>query len=483
MALLPVALLVLTMVSIPANAAALPSLKVLDSTVTEIDSAGLVAHVTVQLSARPTRTVKVHYTTVDGTATAPADYTARSGTLRFRPGGGRTKTVSVPVAGDLRDEANETFKVRINDPRHARIADRVGVVTIVDDDPLPSIAAQDVAADEGDAGTLALRFPVRLSSRSGRQVSVGYAITPGSAQLGTDYTVVPASGTLTFRTGSIVRYVTINVLGDTADEASETVNLTLTAPVNAVLADGSAVATIRNDDGAGFAVDNPAIVDEGGTVTFTVSLTSASPRPVSVRYQTVDGSAVAPGDYTPVSGMLAFAAGQTSRTVTVPTVNDTVAEADEFFALQLSSPVDAWIADGTGLAHVDGNATLAKATWLGSVRGDDGSDVLSTTASSAPAYDVDWYRFNLAESELATPDDLRALVHLVVFEGGGDLDLSVYRPDGTLIGRSDHSGTTAEDVAVVVGDTVANDSTDVYVQVRQASGSNNNYTLRVEGDR
>ena len=62
-------------------------------------------------------------------------------------------------------------------------------------------------------------------------------------------------------------------------------------------------------------------VTEGnsGTVnaTFVVSLSQASDQAVSVHFSTADGSATAPGDYESTSGTLSFAAGETSRTVTV----------------------------------------------------------------------------------------------------------------------------------------------------------------------
>ncbi|MEA2439983.1 MAG: hypothetical protein QOH76_1407 [Thermoleophilaceae bacterium] len=85
-----------------------------------------------------------------------------------------------------------------------------------------------------------------------------------------------------------------------------------------------------------------ATVDESaGTMTFQLTLSSSAPVLVNVTYSTRDSSAVAPGDYTATSsGTATFAANQTTTTITVPIVNDSVHEATEHFFVDLeaSSP-------------------------------------------------------------------------------------------------------------------------------------------------
>lgn len=77
--------------------------------------------------------VKVDYKTKDGSAVAPSDYTAKNGTLTFAVGE-LTKTVEVPVSGDLTVENDETFTVELSMARNAAIADASGQGTIQSDD-------------------------------------------------------------------------------------------------------------------------------------------------------------------------------------------------------------------------------------------------------------------------------------------------------------------------------------------------------------
>jgi hypothetical protein len=72
----------------------------------------------------------------NGTAVAPGDYTAKSGSLSFSPGV-VTRNLTVTVKGDNLSEDDETFFVNLSNPTNATIADAQGVGTIVDNDPAP----------------------------------------------------------------------------------------------------------------------------------------------------------------------------------------------------------------------------------------------------------------------------------------------------------------------------------------------------------
>jgi hypothetical protein len=101
---------------------------------------------------------------------------------------------------------------------------------------------------------------------------------------------------------------------------------------------------------------NDRSITEGNSGTanmaFTITLTGATERSVTVSFATADGTAVAGSDYTATSGTRTFSPGQTTATFTVPIVGDTVHESTETFTVNLSSPVRATIADGQGVGTI-----------------------------------------------------------------------------------------------------------------------------------
>jgi len=94
--------------------------------------------------------------------------------------------------------------------------------------------------------------------------------------------------------------------------------------------------------------------DDGTTAyVFTVSLSKATSRRVSVSFATAaDGSAIAGEDFEAKRGTLTFAGGQTSKTVTVLVNGDATVEGDETFALKLSRASNAFIADSRGVGTI-----------------------------------------------------------------------------------------------------------------------------------
>ena len=213
-----------------------------------------------------------------------------------------------------------------------------------------------------------LSFTVSLSAASTSSVTVNYATSGDTATSDTDFTA--ASGTLTFAAGETTKTITVNVTRDTTVESDETLSVTLSSPGNAVLGDGSATGTITNDDSAPPPPATPSLsindlsVTEGhsGTTsaTFTVSLSAAATGTVTVSYATAaSGSnpATSGTDFTAASGSLSFAAGETSKTITVHVTGDTTFEPSETFVLNLSSASGATIADSQGLGTISNDDT------------------------------------------------------------------------------------------------------------------------------
>ncbi len=85
---------------------------------------------------------------------------------------------------------------------------------------------------------------------------------------------------------------------------------------------------------------------------FTVTLDKPSTQPVTVRYATSNGTAIAGTDYTGTTGVIEFAPGVTSRTVHVDIIGDALTESHETFTVTLSTPTGATIADGTATGTI-----------------------------------------------------------------------------------------------------------------------------------
>ena len=307
----------------------------------------------------PVSGVSVHYATSDVTATQPADYTSTSGTATITSGNTST-TVDVPIVGDTLDENNETFHVDLTTPTGGAIFDSQGVGTITDDDGPPTIAVNDVSVNEGNSGTAPATFTVSLSQQSGKTVTVQYGTSDSTATQPSDYATT--SGTLTFNPGDKSKQVTVNVNGDTTVEPDEAFHLDLTTPSNATIADALGVGTITNDDTVTppatptLAIGDATVNPEGNSgtqnATFTVTLSSAAISSVTVNYTTSDGTANAPGDYTTTTGTLTFSPAETSKSISVPVIGDTVPEPNETFSLDLATPAGATIADGHGVGTI-----------------------------------------------------------------------------------------------------------------------------------
>jgi hypothetical protein len=116
------------------------------------------------------------------------------------------------------------------------------------------------------------------------------------------------------------------------------------------------------------------------TATFTVTLSPAASSGVTVDFATADGTATQPADYQSASGTLTFTPGDTSETVAVQVVGDTVDEVDETFLVNLVNPSGAGIGDGQGVGTVtddDGVAcTITGTAGADTLKGGNGNDVM-----------------------------------------------------------------------------------------------------------
>ncbi len=382
------------------NDDAVPSLTITDTTVTEGNAGTVTATLTVTASTSSSQTMTVNYATANGTASSGPDYVAGSGTLTFAAGV-TSQPINITVNADALNEALETVLVNLSGAVNASIADAQGVVSIADDDPVPAISIADQSVTEGNAGTVTAAFTLTLSAASGQAVSVNYATADGTAAAGSDY--VAGGGTASFGVGTTSMTINVTVNGDPVLELDETFVVNLSAPVNATIADAQATGTILNDEGIPTASIGDVAVAEGNagtsTAKVTVTLASEAVQTVTINYVTANGTAAAGPDYVAASGTLTFAPGVLSQPIDITINGDTLDEPNETFVVNLSSPVNATLADSQATVTItdddptpsiaisdvslaEGNAGTTTAQFTITLSGASGSTVTASYATA-----------------------------------------------------------------------------------------------------
>ncbi|HEV2915784.1 MAG TPA: Ig-like domain repeat protein [Pyrinomonadaceae bacterium] len=214
----------------------------------------------------------------------------------------------------------------------------------------PSLSIDDVSVTEGNSGgTTAAVFTVSLSTASSLTVKVNYSASNGTATSVADYQAT--SGTLVFNPGELTRTITVPIKGDTANEPDEVFTIRLTNPHNSSLARAQATGTILNDDATGFqfSASSYSVDEDGLHAIVTVNRAGDLSAPASVDYTTSDDFGLTPCNVTNglasqrcdnamAVGTLRFAAGESTRTIFVPVVDDVYVEGPETFHITLINP-------------------------------------------------------------------------------------------------------------------------------------------------
>ncbi len=182
------------------------SLRIDDASIVEGDTGTTALVFTVTLDGAVEGGVDVAYATADGSAIAPADYAATSGTLTFAGTDGETRTISVPILGDTLVEGDETFTLTLSAPQPATVtlarAEATG--TILDDDASALLVAAKRIVQVGTP-LQPVRYEIVLhNAGSGPQVDA-----PGSDEL---VDVLPAELALSTASASAG---TIDLAGNT----------------------------------------------------------------------------------------------------------------------------------------------------------------------------------------------------------------------------------------------------------------------------
>ncbi|HIG86737.1 MAG TPA: hypothetical protein EYQ25_06830, partial [Planctomycetes bacterium] len=293
--------------------------------------------VQIQLSAPSGFDVSVPFI-VSGSAAQGPDFGVSSSPVLL-PAGTTSAVIQVSIEDDPLDELNETVILTLGAATNAILnGSTVHVLTIVDDDLPPHVQFVQASSSELEGAPGDRVIELELTELSGLPVSVDLLLG-GTAGIGVDY-LAPA-GTVHFPAGTLTAQAFVPILDDELDELDETIELSLAAPVNAILAPPLVhVHTILDDDATptpGFVLSS-SDMNEGQTAVVEVALTAVSGLDVPFTLG-ARGSALSGSDYVALATGHVIPAGSLVLGIPVQVLSDGLYEGDE--SLDLSIPVGA----------------------------------------------------------------------------------------------------------------------------------------------
>jgi alpha-tubulin suppressor-like RCC1 family protein len=272
------------------------------------------------------------------------------------PAGQSSGTVVLSSIHDPLYTGDRDFEIDVSvDDPEVEVSDSVLHLTLKDLEVVP-VAKVTLTSQNILENTASGTIEVSLSQGASAAIAVDYSFKPTTATQTADFDAAlgSLSGTLTFAPGETVKTVSFNVVDDAAIESTEEFDFELTQVSGAATLSTQKIHTVKivDNDFATLSFSDVS-ANEGQNLVFTIILNPASSGPVTVQYATANGTAVSGTNYTSRSGTLTFAAGETSKQITVPSFAfaSEACAADRTFSLTLSNATNAniGIASSTGL--------------------------------------------------------------------------------------------------------------------------------------
>ena len=231
------------------------------------ENAGM-AIIQATLSGASGLTATARYTTSNGAAVAGIDYTAVNGSLTFAPGVTQT-TFSVPLIDNVTYNGNRTVNLRIGPPvGNATLGvTQTAILTITDNEPAPIVQFSSRVYTVSRSAAQVL-LTTTLNFASSVTATVRYATSNHTARAGEDYQAV--SGTLVFPPGVVTRVISVPVLSTTAFTRTESLTMTLSAPVNAALGMANPAAVVLQNAATAPDLIVQSIRASGGGITVVI---------------------------------------------------------------------------------------------------------------------------------------------------------------------------------------------------------------------
>jgi hypothetical protein len=368
---------------------------------------------------------------VDGQA---AGSSANSGTTLNFAIGEASKTVTVALVGDATLEAAAQLRMtltRADGDSTSNLVTPTANVSVVDDDErLALVALSTATVNEGNGTGISLQFKVtREGSSIGAATATWTLAGSGDHPLnasdierieidGVAQSASAMTGTLTVADGSMAdQLITVVLRGDAVGEFDEGLTLTLSSPSSGTsLGDASATHTVLNDDPAVQLLMATTQVFEGNegddrAFTFQVQRTGDLSQTATVAWNLLaaaSGASVNEADFGGAfpGGLVSFAAGEATKTVTVVTSGDEVYEPNEGFRIALSQPSA-------------GVAIIGAAEVAGTLKNDDVQVTIAANSATVREYHANQYPgayFTLSAQGLASASSVLVSWHV---EGSG----------------------------------------------------------------
>jgi len=271
-----------------------------------------------------TGTVDIQYQTLAGSAQSPGDYIDSFGTLTFMPGQ-TTNSFTVDLADDRLVEGPESFSVEISAGVVAERGAALDVATVSIEDWEEGSFAFQTGLVTTDEDSTAVAATILRNNGADGNASVTVDLLAGDATQGLDFTFT--SQTASFADGQTMQTISIPILDDSDVEGQEFFELGLTSATdNAVIDPLADTFEVRiNDVEPGELVFSTAIysvAENAGNAVIGIDRINGSSGLLEITFQTSDGTATSPDDYTATTTNVSFADGVTFQQVTVPIIDD-----------------------------------------------------------------------------------------------------------------------------------------------------------------
>ena len=212
------------------------------------------------------------------------------------------------------------------------------ILTITDTNDTPALVIADEALSVAEGGNVSINYSLNNPSKKPITFSYTTSATNQTAVAGEDF--VFASGQIELAPGETSGSIQIETLDDLVDENDKSFKVIFSSSQNVEVSDGTEVLiTITDNDIAPLVSLDVSDVNEGQAATVTVSLSSISDKTISLDIASSSNDADN-SDYTDINTSLTFNPGETSKSISILTIEDALDENDEQVNLIISNLVN-----------------------------------------------------------------------------------------------------------------------------------------------